>query len=116
MKITVLFFLFIITADLQAESKRVQIYEQGQQYWDVKTGDSLSFICQQLIPGNRQKQRLLQKKIFEDNADAFINNSADLLIAGKRLWLPGSYRPSSRIDKTKYDVKEFNWGSIKTPK
>lgn len=116
MKMTVLFFLMLISADIQAESKRIQIYEKSQQYWDVKTGDSLSFICQQLIPDNRQKQRLLQNKIFEDNASAFINNSADLLIAGKRLWLPGSYRVSNRIDKTKYDVKAFRWGSIKTPK
>ena len=116
MKFIVLSFLFFIAAELQAESTRVQIYERSQQYWDVKTGESLSFICQQLIPGNRQKQRMLQKQIFEDNADAFINNSIDLLIAGKRLWLPGSYRSSSRFDKTKYDVKTFNWGSIKTPK
>ena len=115
-KLSVLFFLFFVAASLQAESTRVEVFEKGQQYWDVKTGQSLSFICQQLIPDNRQKQRLLQKKIFEDNTDAFINNSVDLLIAGKRLWLPGSYRSSSRFDKTKYDVKTFNWGSIKTPK
>ena len=116
MKTTFVFFLFILATNLQAESKRVQVFEQGQQYWDVKRGESLSLICQNLIPGNRKKQLVLQKKIFEENAAAFINNSVDRLIAGKRLWLPGSYRAANAYDKTKYDVKEFHWGRIKTPK
>jgi len=116
MKMFFVVFFILSASQLHAESKRVQVFDKGQQYWDVKNGDSLSYICQQLIPGNHQLQLKLQQQILAENADAFINASADKLIAGKRLWLPGSYRVVSDYDKNKYEVKQFSWGSIRKPR
>lgn len=108
--------LFFYTFSLQAESKRVEVYKNGQQFHDVKAGESLSLICQQLRPNSHQAQLKCQQQLFEDNSAAFSGNSPHQLIAGKRLWLPGSYRPVSKLENENYRIRQYSWGSIKTPK
>lgn len=101
---------------LQAASKRVEVYSSAQQFHDVKSGETLGQICQQLLGGRQQKQSECLQRLVADNPDAFINQSADRMLAGKRLWLPGSYRPVRRVDNKNYQVRQFSWGQIKTPK
>jgi len=105
----------MLLSNAQASSKKVQVYERSQQYWDVKRGDSLSLICLKLQK-NKAVFRNCQQKLFKENPHAFINKDINKLISGKRLWLPGSYRAASSLDSKKYRVKNFSWGSIKTPK
>ena len=120
--VAVMRMLFFITVVLlsatlvQAASKKVDVYETAQQFHDVKTGETLGEICQQLVASSRHQQAECLQRLVMDNPDAFINQSADRLLAGKRLWLPGSYRPVSRVDNKNYRVRQFSWGQIKTPK
>lgn len=113
MKIVLCLFLFLST-NAFASGKRVDVYDKAQTYREVKSGDSLSEICRELQPAGKQKA--CQQEILEKNPAAFINQDPNRLLAGKRLWLPGSYRPVSKLDHSKYTVKTFSWGSIKTPK
>ena len=114
-----LFFIVMVLVNatlVQAASKKIDVYETAQQFHDVKPGETLSEICQQLVSGSRSKQANCLQRLVADNPDAFINQSADRLIAGKRLWLPGSYRPVGRVNNKNYHVRQFSWGEIKTPK
>lgn len=117
MKVWLIFSLFLLAAtNVVAASKKVDVYATTQQYHDVKPGESLSQICQRYFPANRSRQLNCQQQLVEQNPDAFINQLPDRLLAGKRLWLPGSYRPVSRVDNDRYHVQQFSWGQIKTPK
>ena len=116
MKAIIAIILFVSSFHVSAESKRVEVYEKGQQYRDVSSGDSLSQICYGLGVTTSSKRVACQQQILENNPDAFVNRDPNRLIVGKRLWLPGSYRPVSKLDKRKYDIKNFSWGSVKTPK
>ena len=116
MKSILITTLLLLSVYVQAESTRVQVYAKGQQYWDVKGGQSLSQICQQLQTLSKTSQLVCQQQILKKNPDAFINNDPNRLILGKRLWLPGSYRSVSKLNSQNYDTQNFNWGSIKTPK
>lgn len=116
MKPVITFILLILSLSAQAESKRVPVYEKGQQHWDVKSGQTLSQICQQLDNVNQSSRLACQNIMLENNPDAFISQDPNKLISGKRLWLPGSYQPASKQDNQNYQIKKFNWGSIKTPK
>ncbi|MCK4709964.1 MAG: hypothetical protein KAU21_15195 [Gammaproteobacteria bacterium] len=116
MRTILILFVLVLISNAQAESKRVQVFEKSQQYWDVITGQSLSGICQQLQAAGTHSQTTCQQQILKMNPDAFINKKPNRLIAGKRLWLPGSYRPVSKLDNKNYHIKNFSWGSIKTPK
>ncbi len=107
---------FLMSVFVHAESVRVQVYEKGQQFWDVKSGQSLSQICQSLGTANKISRRACQQQILKKNPKAFINNNPNRLIVGKRLWLPGSYRSVSQIKNDQYHIKSFSWGSVKTPK
>ena len=115
MKIFLSLFFLVLFFNAQAESKKVQVFENSQQYWDVKQGQSLSEICQQLKTGGSSKLAC-QQQILSSNPDAFINKNPDRLIAGKRLWLPGSYQSVSKLSSKKYNIQKFSWGEIKTPK
>ena len=106
----------LLLTNVQASSKKVQVYEKSQQYWDVARGESLSLVCLKLQKNNKAVFRNCQQKLFQENPDAFINKDPNQLISGKRLWLPGSYRPASSQDSKKYHIKNFSWGSVKTPK
>ena len=108
--------LLMLVVCAQAQATRVEVFEKGQQFWDVKAGDSLSLICQQIKPGTKGSRLSCQREILKKNPAAFIDNNPSRLKAGQRLWLPGSYRPHSQLDDQNYDTKHFNWGSIKTPK
>jgi len=116
MRILLTLIVSLLLTNAQASSKRVQVYEKSQQYWDVARGDSLSLICLKLQKNNKAVFRNCQQKLFQENPDAFINKDPNQLISGKRLWLPGSYRPASSQDSKKYHIKNFSWGSVKTPK
>ncbi|MDH5424828.1 MAG: hypothetical protein OEY29_07550 [Gammaproteobacteria bacterium] len=116
MKVLSLFVLFILALSAEAGSKRVQVYENGQRHWDVQSGQTLGQICQQLNNINQRSRLACQILMLDNNPEAFINKDPDRLIAGKRLWLPGSYQPQSEQNSKNYHIKTFNWGSIKTPK
>lgn len=116
MKLILIIVLLSMSFFVQAASKNVQVYEKGQQYWDVMSGQSLSQICQQLQAVSQTSRRVCQQQILQKNPDAFIKNNPNKLIVGKRLWLPGSYRSVSHLKNDQYHIKNFNWGSIKTPK
>lgn len=106
----------MLVVSAHAHATRVEVFTKGQQYWDVKTGESLSLICQQLKTVNKSSRLSCQRDILDKNPDAFIGNNPNRLITGKRLWLPGSYRAVSKLNDKNYDTKHFSWGSIKTPK
>ena len=108
--------LVLFSFYVQADSKRVQVYEKSQQYWDVKSGQSLSQICQKLRTQSKTSRLVCQQQVFKKNPAAFINKDPNKLIVGKRLWLPGSYQAVSKQYNNKYHIQKFNWGSIKTPK
>jgi Tfp pilus assembly protein FimV len=112
--LTAIFLLLPIYA--HAASIKVQVYDKGQQYWDVKSGQTLSQICQKLRPVSNTSRRACQQQILKKNPDAFIKNDPNRLILGKRLWLPGSYRPASQMQSDQYHIRNFSWGSVKTPK
>jgi len=115
----ILLFIAVVLLNstlVMAASKKVEVYATAQQFHDVKPGETLGEICQQLVAGSRVQQANCLQRLVADNPDAFINQSADRLLAGKRLWLPGSYRPVSRVDTNNYQVRQFSWGQIKTPK
>ena len=118
-KYLILIFVFANTAICNlvlAESKRIEVYENQQQFYDVQQGDSLSLICQRLHEQSSIALSTCMQRLYADNPDAFVNNSIDLLLAGKRLWLPGSYRSVSRMGPGNYSVQKFSWGQIKKPK
>lgn len=116
MKAIFALILLVLALSAQAESKRVQVYENGQLHWDVKSGQTLSQVCQQLNNLNQSSILACQKLMLEKNPEAFINKNPDQLVSGKRLWLPGSYQPVGKQDNQNYHIKKFNWGSMKTPK
>lgn len=112
------FLLFLSSCNAAwSESKRIEVYPVTQQYWDVAEGDTLSGIVAELLPNNPNMQINLMNDLLRLNPKAFIDNDTDMIIAGVRLWLPGKMtRADTKVDKTKYDVKTFSWGNIKTPK
>lgn len=112
--LTVIFFLMSVY--VHAESVNVKVYDKGQQFWDVKSGQSLSQICQALKAVSKTSRLACQQQILKKNPDAFINKNPNRLIVGKRLWLPGSYRAVSQLKNDQYHIKNFSWGSVKTPK
>jgi len=114
-----LFFLLLICSCHPAwsESKRIEVYQVSQQYWDVSPGDTLSGIAAKLLPNNPGMQLRLMDDIVRLNPESFIENNKDLIIANTRLWLPGSMtRPDTTVDKKDFEVKNFSWGNIKTRK
>ncbi|MDH5391931.1 MAG: hypothetical protein OEY11_01970 [Gammaproteobacteria bacterium] len=114
MRTVLLIIVVTFSFSLQAESKRVIVYENTQQSWQVRSGQSLSLICQQLRPGNTHSQHTCQQQILKKNPAAFVNKNPNRLLAGKRLWLPGSYQSGSQRESTQFQVQHFSWGSIKT--
>lgn len=115
-KMILICFVVLNASALCAASKKVQVYENSQQYYDVQSGETLDQICRQLFASNHHQQAECQQRLVMDNPDAFIGQSPDRLLAGKRLWLPGSYRAQSQLDNKNYHLQRFSWGEIKTPK
>ncbi len=97
-----------------AGSKQVHVYQLSQQYWDVRRGDSLSFIAATLLPAAPRQQQALMRDILELNPDAFIGGNPNRLRANTRLWLPNFVQTPvrTRADRDSR-VERYSWGSIK---
>jgi len=104
-------------SDRQSKSKRIEVYSLSQNYWDVRSGDTLSSIAHHLLPNNPAKREALQQDILHLNPRAFIAGQPEKLLAGKRLWLPGYMKQAdSKVDPKKMTVETYSWGNIKRPK
>ena len=100
--------------DTNSESKRIEVYSLSQNYWDTRYGDTLSEIVHHLLPNNPTKRAALQKDILHQNPDAFIGGDPAMLLAGKRLWLPGYMKQAdSSADPSTTIVETYSWGNIK---
>lgn len=101
----------------QTNSKRIEVYSLSQNYWDTQYGDTLGDIVRQLLPNNPSRREALKQDIVRLNPEAFINNDAEKLLAGKRLWLPGYMKQAdSKVDPATTIVESYSWGNIKRPK
>jgi len=97
-----------------AEPKRIEVYSLSQNYWDTRNGDTLSEIAHHLLPNNPTKRAALQKDILHQNPDAFIGGDPAMLLADKRLWLPGYMKQAdSSADPSTTIVETYSWGNIK---
>lgn len=98
----------------QQTSKRIEVYALSQNHWDIQPGDTLGSIVQHLLPNNPTKHAALKKDIVHLNPQAFINGNPELLLAGKRLHLPGYMKQADSIaNPAKTQVESFSWGNIK---
>lgn len=98
----------------QATAKRVEVYSLSQNYWDTQYGDSLSKISIHLLPNNPSKRDALERDIVRLNPDAFINGNPELLLANKRLWMPGYMKQAdSKANPNTTIVESYDWGNIK---
>ena len=103
--------------DQQRASKRIEVYELSQNYWDTQYGDTLSQIVYYLLPNNPAKRESLKQDILHLNPGAFPNGNPANLLAGKRLWLPGYAKQADSIaDPSETTVETYSWGNIKRPK
>lgn len=97
-----------------AESIRVHVYKLSQQYWDVRSGDTLSGIVDSLLPAGNDKQQQLMRDIVELNPGAFRDGDPDRLLANVRLWLPNAVQtPVNPHTGEHVTVERYEWGSIK---
>jgi len=104
-------------SEQQRVSKRIEVYELSQNYWDTQNGDTLSQITYYLLPNNPAKRESLKQDILHLNPGAFPNGKPASLLAGKRLWLPGYAKQADSIaDPSKTKVETYSWGNIKRPK
>jgi Tfp pilus assembly protein FimV len=95
-----------------ADSKRVYVYPITRQYWDVRTGETLAYIADALLPGKSRHQQQLIQDILQLNPGAFIDSDPDRLLANTRLWLPNTItRPISA--QRNAEIHQFDWGYIK---
>jgi Tfp pilus assembly protein FimV len=100
----------------QAESKRIEVYALGQQYWDTQSGETLGEIVQQLLPNNPRMHPRLMKDIVALNPDAFQNNNPDRMRTNTRIWLPSHLtKPDTAVNRSRTRVESFAWGNIKRP-
>ena len=101
---------------VHADSKRIEVYELSQAYWDTKPGETLGEIVQTLMPDNQYLRARLIQEIVQLNPKAFTNGDPDLMLSNTRLFLPNSTVGAQKTEDGDYDVKQFQWGSIKTRK
>ena len=100
-----------------ADSKRIEVYELSQAYWDTQPGETLGEIVQTLMPDNQYLRAKLMREIVQLNPNAFTNGDPGKMLANTRLFLPNSTVGSmDKSEASDYSVKQFQWGSIKTPK
>ena len=101
----------------QQTPKRIEVYSLNQNYWDIQPGDTLSNIVHHLLPNNPSKHSTLKNEIVHLNPQAFVNGNAELLLAGKRLHLPGYMQQADSIaDPATTKVESYSWGNIKRQK
>ena len=100
-----------------ADSKRIEVYELSQAYWDTQPGETLGEIVQTLMPDNQYLHAKLMREIVQLNPNAFITGDPGKMLANTRLFLPNStVGTMHKSEAADYSVKQFQWGSIKTPK
>lgn len=101
----------------QQKSKRVEVYSLNQSHWDIQPGDTLGNIVRHLLPNNPSKHSTLKKDIVLLNPQAFSNGNAELMLAGKRLHLPGYMQKADSIaNPATTEVESYSWGNIKRQK
>ena len=101
----------------QTNSKRIEVYSLSQNYWDTQYGDTLGEIVLHLLPNNPAKHEALKKDIVHLNPHAFTSGNAEMLLANKRLWLPGYMKQADSIaDPSTTTVETYSWGNIKRQK
>lgn len=101
----------------QQTSKRIEVYSLNQSYWDIQPGDTLGNIVHHLLPNNPSKHSTLKKDIVLLNPQAFINGNAELMLAGKRLHLPGYMQKADSVaNPATTKVESYSWGNIKRQK
>jgi len=106
--------LLLSTSLAWAESTRIEVYPLSQNYWDIKTGDTLGVIVNTLIPGNPYLQEKLMHNIVSTNPHAFPGGNPNHMLANKRLWLPNAVKPPNySTNPSGYTIESFQWGSIK---
>jgi hypothetical protein len=102
------------TSLARAESTRIEVYPLSQNYWDIKTGDTLGEIVNTLLPDNLYLQNKLLHDILSLNPDVFPDGNPDYMLANRRLWLPNAVKPPTDTAKpSSYTIETFQWGSIK---
>ena len=106
--------LLLSTSLVQAESTRIEVYPLSQNYWDIKTGDTLGEIVNTLIPKNPYLQEKLMLDIVSTNPQAFPGGNPNRMLANKRLWLPNAVKPpNDSTNPSGHTIETFQWGSIK---
>ena len=112
-----LLLLLLFCNNAWTETTRIQVYPLSQNYWDIKSGETLGEIVEQLMPDNPYLQQQLLRDIVAQNPAAFIGGNPDRMLADKRLWLPNTIQQTAREKTTsEFTVRSFQWGSIKTRK
>ena len=105
----------LATGSAYADSKRIEVYDLSQAYWDTQPGETLGEIVQTLMPDNQYLRAKLMREIVQLNPNAFINGNPDRMLANTRLFLPNStVGTMQKSEAANYSVKQFQWGSIKT--
>lgn len=108
------FGILLLSLNSLAESRRINVYQAGQNLWHTKSGETLSGIAKQLLPNNPGMQQLLMLDIVALNPNAFLNNNPNKMKADIRLLLPGEFtKADNRVDPSKIQVETFSWGNIK---
>ena len=98
-----------------AESKRIEVYPLRQNYWDIKSGDTLGEIVNTLLPDNPYLQQKLIRDILSLNPEAFPGGNPNYMLANRRLWLPNAVKqPGDKTNSADVIIETFQWGSIKT--
>lgn len=106
--------ILLSAGSVWAESTRIEVYPLSQNYWDIKTGDTLGEIVDTLIPGNTHLQEKLMRDILSLNPDVFPGGNPSHMLANKRLWLPNAMKqPNDPINSSGHSIETFQWGSIK---
>jgi len=99
----------------QTESKRIEVYSLSQNYWDIKSGDTLGEIVNTLLPDNTHLQEKLIRDILSLNPEAFPGGNPNYMLANRRLWLPNAVKqPGDKTNSADVIIETFQWGSIKT--
>lgn len=113
--IIMLFSMLAYSITSMAESKRVHVYSLSQQYWDVRSGETLGEIVKALLPANHDKQMVLLSDIVALNPDAFINHDPNRVLANTRLWLPNTIQTpiTEKTNNNNSTVETFSWGNVK---
>lgn len=108
-----LFILLFSTSLAWAGSTRIEVYPLSQNYWDIKTGDTLGDIVNTLLPDNVYLQQQLMRDIIALNPDVFPDGNPHRMLANKRLWLPNALQPDNTATPSGYVVETYQWGNIK---